>query len=83
MEQLIEFDLGRLRAMIADAIDVDEAKLLPKAHFIDDIGVDSLYSLEVLVRLEKEYDLRIPESDLPRLISLTEVEAYLREALAK
>lgn len=69
----------KLRSMIADAIDIDEEDLAPDSHFIEDIGVDSLSSLEVLVRLEKEFGIEIPETDLPRLTSLNEVRRYLIE----
>lgn len=76
-------DMVELRALIADAIDVDEEDITPNAHFMDDIGVDSLGSLEVLVRLERQLGIKIPESDLPRLVSLQEVMNYLSEIARK
>lgn len=76
-------NMVELRALIADAIDVDEEDITPNAHFMDDIGVDSLGSLEVLVRLERQLGIKIPESDLPRLVSLQEVMNYLSEIARK
>jgi acyl carrier protein len=75
--------LERVRALIADAIDVDEDVIVPGAHFLHDLGLDSLSSLEVLVRLEREFNLSIPESDLVKLTSLDSVMAYLEEAVAR
>ena len=82
MEAALAVDMEALRAIIADAIDVDEEVLVPDAHFINDIGVDSLSSLEVLVRLEKEFKIKIPEESLDRLVSLRAVADYLNEVLA-
>lgn len=83
MEAVSEVNMEALRAIIADAIDVDEEVLLEDAHFITDIGVDSLSSLEVLVRLEKEFKIKIPEGDLVRLYSLRAVADYLNEVMPK
>jgi acyl carrier protein len=76
-------NMAELRALIADAIDVEEDEITPDAHFVNDIGVDSLGSLEVLVRLERELGIKIPESDLPRLVSLQQVMSYLSETAGK
>ena len=80
---LMTIGLERVRALIADAIDVDEDVIVPGAHFLHDLGLDSLSSLEVLVRLEREFNLSIPESDLVKLTSLDSVMAYLEEAFAR
>lgn len=72
-------NLSRLRILIADAMDIDEEEITSEAHFINDIGVDSLISLEVLVRLEKEFNIKIPESDLTRMVSLNEIYNLLEE----
>lgn len=72
----------RVRAIIADAIDVDEAMLTTDAHFIDDIGLDSLASLEVLVRLEREFALKIPEDQLVQLVSMAKVMELLKSKSA-
>lgn len=71
-----------LREIIADAIDIDEEELTPDAHFIDDIGVDSLVALEVLVRLEKEYGIKIPENELAKITSLNAVHQLVSEKTA-
>ena len=73
-------DKNKLRVVIADAVDIDEHEILPDAHFIADLELDSLASLEVLVRLEKEFGIRIPEQDLKLLTSLNAVESYLSES---
>lgn len=70
-------DKNRLREIIADAVDIDEQEILPDAHFTEDLELDSLASLEVLVRLEKEFDIKIPEQDLQLLTSLNAVASYL------
>jgi acyl carrier protein len=66
-------NLEELIVLIADAIDIDFEEIQPDARFIEDMGVDSLISLEVLVSLEREYKIKIPESDLEKLFSVNAV----------
>jgi acyl carrier protein len=72
-----EEKLEELRRLVSDALDLDEAKVLPDALFIDDLGVDSLMALEVLVRMEKKYSIKIPESELKKMVSLRGVYSLL------
>jgi len=78
----VEQDFARVRAIIADAIDVDEDMLKPDAHFIKEIGLDSLVSLEILVRLEREFKIKISEAELPRLTTLRTVVDLLKSKQA-
>ncbi len=68
-----------LRVLVADILDVDEDEITNDAHFIDDLGVDSVMALEVSVVLEKRYQVKITESDLRRISSIRSVVGMLRE----
>ncbi|GIG91754.1 acyl carrier protein [Plantactinospora endophytica] len=57
-------DKEDLRQLIADTIDVDLAEVTDDAHFVNDLEVDSLMALEITVRLEKRYGVKMEESEL-------------------
>ncbi|WP_431774996.1 acyl carrier protein [Streptomyces cucumeris] len=59
-----------LRRTVADVLDVEEAELTDEAHFVDDLGVDSLMALEVMVVLEKKYGVKLGESELKEVVCL-------------
>ncbi|MFC8760585.1 acyl carrier protein [Streptomyces sp. NPDC057193] len=59
-----------LRRTVADVLDVEEAELTDQAHFVDDLGVDSLMALEVMVVLEKKYAVKLDESELKEVVCL-------------
>lgn len=54
-------DMEDLRELIAEIIDVDKAQVTDQAHFIQDLGVDSLMALEIVIRLEKRYGINLEE----------------------
>ncbi|MEU2426278.1 acyl carrier protein [Streptomyces sp. NPDC007851] len=65
-----ELDKEQLRHLVADVLDLDVAEVTDHAHFMDDLDVDSLMALEITVRLEKEYGVRLAETELASISSL-------------
>ncbi|MGW3204477.1 acyl carrier protein [Streptomyces sp. NPDC001135] len=63
-------DKEELRALVAQVLDVDVTEVTDDARFVDDLEVDSLMALEVVVILEKKYGIKLPESDLKRIVTL-------------
>jgi acyl carrier protein len=63
-------DKEELRAVVAQVLDVDEAEITDDARFVDDLEVDSLMALEIVVVLEKKYDIKLPESELKQIVTL-------------
>lgn len=63
-------DKEELRSIVAQVLDVDAAEITDDAKFVDDLEVDSLLALEIVVVLEKKYGVKLPESDLRRIITL-------------
>ena len=68
-----------LRHMLANVLDVDVAEVTDTAEFVEDLGVDSLMALEVLVALEKQYQIKLDEAKLIELRSLDSVYSLLSE----
>lgn len=62
-----------LRYLLADVLDVDVVELTDDARFAEDLGVDSLMALEVLVTLEKRYQIKLDEMKLVDIRSFNNV----------
>ncbi|MEV6163986.1 acyl carrier protein [Streptomyces sp. NPDC052052] len=63
-------DKEQLRDLVAEVLDLDVAEVTDTAHFVDDLDVDSLMALEITVRLEKEYGVKLQETELTAITSL-------------
>jgi acyl carrier protein len=70
---MIALDKEELRSLIADAIQLDAEEVTDDADFVQDLDVDSLMALAIVARLEKQYGVKLQESDLKQVSSLTQV----------
>ena len=62
-----------IRKLIAKIIEVDPQKITPDAHFIEDLGSDSMMALEIMAALEKKFGVTIPEDQLVKMATLNQV----------
>lgn len=74
-------DKEDLRVTVADVLDVDEAEVTDSAHFVEDLGVDSLMALEVMVVLEKKYGVKLGEEELKEVSCLQKAHDLLADKL--
>ncbi len=72
----------RVRNIICDQLAVDPAKVLLTASFIDDLGADSLDIVELVMTMEEEFDLDIPDEDAEKIKSVGDVVKYISEKSA-
>jgi len=82
-EQLIHLDKEELRALIAEILDVDVDEVTDDAHFVDDLDVDSLMALEITVRLEKAYGVKMEEREMATLRTVDSTYALLTDKLGQ
>ena len=75
-------DKQELRQLIADTLDVDVADVTDDAQFIEDLEVDSLMALEVMVVMERTYQVKIEESRLREITCLADAYNLLTDKLA-
>lgn len=66
-------DPEELRVFVADVLDIDPATLTDDAHFVAELGLDSLKALEVMIALEKKFDIKISEDEVKDMINFSEV----------
>ena len=70
---------SRVKAIIVDKLGVDEAELTPEATFTHDLGADSLDTVEVIMELEKEFDITIPDDQAEKIATVGDAIAYVEE----
>lgn len=70
-------DKEELRNVVADALDIPVANLTDTAHFTEDLGVDSLMSLEVMVQLEEKYGVKLTEEEFRTLSTFQDAHTLL------
>jgi len=65
--------------IIVDKLGVDESKVTPNAHFINDLGADSLDQVELIMELEEEFDLEISDEEAETLTDVSKVIDFLEK----
>ena len=64
-------------AIIVDKLGVDEAEVRPEANFINDLGADSLDTVELIMEFEKAFNVQIPDEDAEKITTVAEAVSYL------
>ena len=72
----------KVKKMIVDQLGVSEAEVIPEAKFIDDLGADSLDIVELIMALEDEYGIEIPDEDAEKMKTVGDAIKYIEEHLA-
>ena len=67
----------RIQKIIEEQLGVDSERVKPEASFIDDLGADSLDIVELVMAMEEEFDLEIPDEDAEKLKSVQDVFKYI------
>jgi acyl carrier protein len=71
-------DVEKVKEIIANQLGVDEDEITLESSFVDDLNSDSLDLVELLVALEEEYDISIPDEDISKLQTVGDVVDYIR-----
>ena len=71
------FDI--VKEIIIEQLGVTESAITPEASFIDDLGADSLDIVELIMALEEEFDLEIPDSDAEKVVTVGDVVEYIKD----
>ena len=64
----------RIKNVLVKQLDVDTKKIEPESHIMNDLGGDSLQSLEVIMELEEEFDIIIPDDALDRIEKVSDMK---------
>ncbi|MDK2909287.1 MAG: acyl carrier protein [Bacteroidales bacterium] len=69
----------RVKAIIADKLGVDESEVTPEASFTNDLGADSLDTVELIMEFEKEFNIAIPDDQAEKISTVGEAIKYIEE----
>lgn len=73
----MEFE--KVREVIVDQLGVDEDDVTMEANFVDDLGADSLDIVELIMGLETEFDIEIPDEDAEKIATVGDAVNYIKE----
>jgi len=70
----------KIAKIICEQLDVPEKDVVPKASFVDDLGADSLDQVELIMAMEEEFDISIPDEDAEKIASVKDAIDYVKAA---
>jgi acyl carrier protein len=69
----------RVRNIIVEQLGVDEEEVTTEAHFVDDLGADSLDTVELVMAFEEEFGIEIPDDDAEKIARVKDAVDYLNQ----
>ena len=69
----------KVKSIIVEQLGVTETSVEMEASFIDDLGADSLDIVELVMALEEEFDMEIPDADAEKVVTVGDVVEYIKE----
>lgn len=72
----------KVKAIIIDKLGVEDNQVTPEASFTTDLGADSLDTVELIMELEKEFDLQIPDEEAEKIQTVGDAISYIENAKA-
>jgi acyl carrier protein len=68
----------RVKEIIVDQLGVDAEEVTPEAKFIEDLGADSLDTVELVMALEEEFNIEIPDEDAGKIVTVRDTIKYIK-----
>jgi acyl carrier protein len=70
----------RVKEIICEQLGVDEEEVNPNAKFIEDLGADSLDTVELVMAFEEEFDIEIPDEDAEKISTVGDAIQYIKDS---
>ena len=72
---------AKLKEIVMDRLNAEEEQIKPEASFVEDLGADSLGIVELIMGIEEEFDIEIPDEDAEKLTTVGEAMNYIKAKL--
>jgi acyl carrier protein len=69
----------KVKSIIVEQLGVDEEEVTPDASFVDDLGADSLDTVELVMEFEEEFDITIPDEEAEKIQTVGQAIQYIEE----
>ena len=69
----------RVKQIIVEQLGVDEAEVTPSASFVDDLGADSLDTVELVMAFEEAFEIEIPDEDAEKIRTVQDAVSYIEQ----
>ncbi len=69
----------RVKEIIVEQLGIEEDEVTPKASFIDDLGADSLDTVELIMAFEEEFDVEIPDEEAEKIVTVKDAIDYVKQ----
>ena len=76
---MAQFSEDRVKEIIAKELEVDGKQLTPEAKFIEDLGADSLDTVELVMAFEEAFDIEIPDEDAEKIRTVKDATDYIEK----
>jgi acyl carrier protein len=73
----------RVKKIVAEQLGVKEEEITPEASFVDDLGADSLDTVELVMALEEEFELEIPDEDAEKIATIQDAVNYIKSNISE
>ena len=73
--------LEKVKKIISEQLDVSEDDVVLTASFVDDLGADSLDQVELIMAMEEEFDISIPDEDAEKIATVQDAVDYINKAM--
>ena len=70
----------KVREIICEQLNVSAEDVVPEASFVDDLGADSLDQVELIMAMEEEFDVSIPDEDAEKIATVKDALDYIKKA---
>ena len=68
----------KVKKIIVEKLSVDMEEVVPEASFVDDLGADSLDLVELIMSMEEEFDIEIPDEEAEKLVTVQDALNYIK-----
>ena len=72
---------AKVKEIVMDRLNAEEEQIKPEASFVEDLGADSLDIVELIMGIEEEFDIEIPDEDAEKLTTVGEAMSYVKAKL--
>ncbi|MGA1847499.1 acyl carrier protein [Deferribacter abyssi] len=69
----------RVKKIIAEQLNIDESEIKPESSFVDDLGADSLDTVELIMAFEEEFGMEIPDEEAEKIKTVQDAINYIKE----